>query len=476
MADKTQSSNVSKDFDEFMKSAPEAGEAESEARIVVTGAVMKAKAADKFVLETGDGSRSEIPRAAVMQFATRGSGEGRTMVEVALDRAALGDELAGRLSAGGGLKIPLEKIPQFDTAKEIGGGDTIKEQPFDTLKEVGGGDTIKEQPFDTTKEIGGGDTLKEQPFDTLKEIGGGDTLKEQPFDTTKEIGGGDTIKEQPFDTLKELGGEGTGIADTLVEGIGQPGGDIVQPVARGAFDPTAAAMGGAPQAAIGNVSPQLTLKEQPSDTLKEQPFDTLKEIGGGDTIKEIGGGDTLKEQPFDTLKELGGGDTLKEQPFDTLKELGGEGTGVADTLVEGIGQPGGDIGQPFARAAMDPAAAQMAAGPQAAGLGLKPLGADTAKEVAGDHTLKEIIHDPKFIKEIVKEIAKEVAFEGTGPADTLVEGRPDFGIFTNPAVNPGLNPGMGGVPFVLATPHQASQGAVAQQMLAAQALAGRLGF
>ena len=130
---------------------------------------------------------------------------------------------------------PQDKVPQFDTLKEIGGGgDTLKEQPFDTLKEIGGGgDTLKEQPFDTLKEIGGGgDTLKEQPFDTLKEIGGGgDTLKEQPFDTLKEIGGGDTIKEVGKDPIGD-GGGGTGIADTLVETPfpgGGGGGPVVQP-------------------------------------------------------------------------------------------------------------------------------------------------------------------------------------------------------------------------------------------------------
>ena len=253
-------------------------------------------------------------------------------------------------------------------------------------------------------------------------------IEKAPLDTIKEIGGADTLKEQPFDTLKEAGG-----GDTIKE---QP------------FD---------------------TLKETGGgDTLKEQPFDTLKEIGGGDTLKEIGGGDTLKEQPFDTLKE---------QPFDTLKEFG-EGTGVGDTLVEGIPQnPGGGVVQP---------AFQTRAGGVAGAQNFKPLVQDTIKELSTDHTFKELVNDTTIkeiihdqtIKELVKEIPKEVAWEGTGVADSLVESIPDWGSVINPAINTGVvNPAAGALtPFVLATPHQASQGAVAQQLLAAQALQGRLGF
>ena len=191
-----------------------------------------------------------------------------------------------------------------------------------------------------------------------------------------------------------------------------------------------------------------------------------------------GGGDTFKEGPSDTLKELTA-ETAKEGTFDTLKEFG-EGTGIADTLVEGIGQPGGEVVNPAVQARM--AAAGQVPGAAAFGANLKATGADTLKEMSFDHTLKELIGDHKFIKEIVKEVVKEVAFEGTGAADTLVEGRPDFGGFTTVEGRPDFgaqgNPFGGGfgVPFVLATPHQASQGAVAQQMLAAQALAGRIGF
>ncbi len=403
---------ASKDFDEYLKSCPASDEDAPPNQLSVVGTVMRSKAADAFTLQAMDGSRHDLPRAAVAAFAPVASSAGGRIVELTLNRGQLSEELLTRL---GGIKSPIEKIPSFDTAKEIGG--------FDTLKETGGGDTIKE--------AAGEDTLKEQPFDTLKELGG-DTLKELGGgDTLKELGGGDTLKEQPLDTLKELGG-----GDTFKETGG-------------------------------------------GDTLKETGGgDTFKETGGGDTIKEIGGGDTFKEGPSDTLKELTA-ETAKEGTFDTLKEFG-EGTGIADTLVEGIGQPGGEVVNPAVQARM--AAAGQVPGAAAFGANLKATGADTLKEMSFDHTLKELIGDHKFIKEIVKEVVKEVAFEGTGAADTLVEGRPDFGGFTTVEGRPDFgaqgNPFGGGfgVPFVLATPHQASQGAVAQQMLAAQALAGRIGF
>ena len=95
---------------------------------------------------------------------------------------------------------------------------------------------------------------------------------------------------------------------------------------------------------------------------------------------------------------------------------------------------------------------------------LKALTYDhTLKELTVDQTLKEVTHDPKYIKEVVKEMAKEVAWDPI----------PDWG---STVTNPAITQVAGGVPFVLATPHQAPQGAVAQQMLAAQALAGRLGY
>jgi hypothetical protein len=404
-ANPTGSAPASKDFDEYLKSCPASDEDAPPNQLSVVGTVLRSKTADAFTLQAMDGSRHDLPRAAVAAFAPVASGAGGRIVELTLNRGQLGEDLLARL---GGIKSPIEKAPPLDTAKEIGG--------FDTLKETGGGDTIKE--------AAGEDTLKEQPFDTLKELGGGDTLKELGGgDTLKELGGGDTLKEQPFDTLKELGG-----GDTLKETAG-------------------------------------------GDTFKETGGgDTLKETGGGDTFKEIGGGDTLKELTAETVKE---------GTFDTLKEFG-EGTGIADTLVEGVGQPGGEVVNPAVQARM--AAAGQAPGAAAFGANLKTAGADTLKEMSFDHTLKELINDHKFIKEIVKEVVKEVAFEGTGAADTLVEGRPDFGGFTTVEGRPDFgaqgNPFGGGfgVPFVLATPHQASQGAVAQQMLAAQALAGRIGF
>ena len=171
-------------------------------------------------------------------------------------------QAAMRAAAPGVAKFPpQDKVPQFDTLKEIGGGDTLKEQPFDTLKEIGGG----------------GDTLKEQPFDTLKELGGGDTLKEEPFDTLKELIE-DTFKEVGKDPLGD-GGGGTGIADTLVE----------RPRRRFSWrsgDPAASGGGNA--------------RRRPR-------FGQVPGAGQAPDIRyaqgDLGGGDTLKEQPFDTLKE-----------------------------------------------------------------------------------------------------------------------------------------------------------------------------
>ena len=412
-----------REFDDFLKSCPDVDEAAAATPLRVVGAVLRTKSADSFVLVGADGSRHDIPRAAVTGF-TAIAGAANKTAELVLDRALLSEALLRGL---GGIKIPIEKP-----------------LPTDTLKELSGDGTVKEGPWDTLKEIGGGDTLKELPFDTLKETGGGDTLKELPFDTFKEV----------------AGGEGTGIGDTLVEGIGQPGGELVNP----AFH--AMAM----QRQVGQqFGGALTLKELPGDgTFKQGPIDTLKELAGDRTHKET---------VFDTLKELTG-DTIKESPFDTLKEVaGGEGTGVADSLIEGgFPQPGGELVNPAMQAQARMAAHQFA--PQSmAAMGMqqnfKPVFHDSHKEIAFDQTLKELTNDHKHIKEMIKEVPKEVAWEGTGAADTLVEGMPDWGsIFTNPANMQNA----GAIPFVLATPHQAPQGAVAQQMLAAQALAGRMGY
>ena len=412
-----------REFDDFLKSCPDVDEAAAATPLRVVGAVLRTKSADSFVLVGADGSRHDIPRAAVTGF-TAIAGAANKTAELVLDRALLSEALVRGL---GSIKIPIEKP-----------------LPADTLKELSGDGTVKEVPWDTLKEIGGGDTLKEGTFDTLKEIGGGDTIKELPFDTFKEV----------------AGGEGTGIGDTLVEGIGQPGGELVNP----AFN--AMAM----QRQVGQqFGGALTLKELPGDgTFKEGTIDTLKELAGDQTHKET---------VFDTLKELTG-DTIKESPFDTLKEVaGGEGTGVADSLIEGgFPQPGGELVNPAMQAQARMAANQFA--PQSmAAMGMqqnfKPVFHDSHKEIAFDQTLKELTNDHKHIKEMIKEVPKEVAWEGTGAADSLVEGMPDWGsIFTNPANMQNA----GAIPFVLATPHQAPQGAVAQQMLAAQALAGRMGY
>ena len=395
-----------REFDDFLKSCPDVDEAAAATPLRVVGAVLRTKSADSFVLVGADGSRHDIPRAAVTGF-TAIAGAANKTAELVLDRALLSEALLRGL---GGIKIPIEKPLPTDTLKELSGDGTVKEGPWDTLKEIGGGDTIKELPFDTFKEV--------------------------------------------------AGGEGTGIGDTLVEGIGRPGGELVNP----AFHAMAMQrQGGQP---FGGA---LTLKELPGDgTFKEGPIDTLKELAGDQTHKET---------VFDTLKEPTS-DTIKESAFDTLKEVaGGEGTGVADSLIEaGFPQPGGELVNPAMQAQARMAAHQFA--PQSmAAMGMqqnfKPVVHDSHKEIAFDQTLKELTNDHKHIKEMIKEVPKEVAWEGTGAADSLVEGMPDWGsIFTNPANMQNA----GAIPFVLATPHQAPQGAVAQQMLAAQALAGRMGY
>ena len=72
----------------------------------------------------------------------------------------------------------------------------------------------------------------------------------------------------------------------------------------------------------------------------------------------------------------------------------------------------------------------------------------------------------------VKEVGKDPLGDGggTGIADTLVEG----GFPQNPGQVFGGEMGLGPAPFVLATPHQAPQGALAQQYLAAMAARGTL--
>jgi hypothetical protein len=75
----------------------------------------------------------------------------------------------------------------------------------------------------------------------------------------------------------------------------------------------------------------------------------------------------------------------------------------------------------------------------------------------------------------VKEVGKDPIGDGggTGIADTLVEG----GFPQNPGQPVfGGEMGLGAAPFVLATPHQAPQGALAQQYLAAQMARGTLGL
>jgi len=265
--------------------------------------------------------------------------------------------------------------------------------------------------------------LSAETRETLSPQQGGGAFKNPPFDTLKEPSS-DTLKEGVFDTLKEVGGP-----DTLKE-VGGPD-------------------------TLKEASGPDTLKEiSGPDTLKEASGpDTLKEIGGSDTLKEIGGGDTRKEGTFDTLKEIGGSDTFKESAGgDTFKETTGD-----QTLVEQPELPGGGLGQFAQPRAMSPEQAMLAAGTVG--------GQQFATGMPPNLTLKEVPFDQTF-----KEIAKDVIMDGTGIMDSLVEGQPDIGQMVNPAIQ------QAGVPFVLATPHQASQGAVAQQMLAAQALQGRLGF
>jgi hypothetical protein len=105
---------------------------------------------------------------------------------------------------------------------------------------------------------------------------------------------------------------------------------------------------------------------------------------------------------------------------------------------------------------------------------LKEVPVDTRKEVPFD-TRKESTKDPIFDtrKELIKEIPKEVAY------DTQWEqGGIDWGQVVNPAA--GLNAadpaaGLAGAqamamqPFVMATPHHASQAAIAMQPGAQQA-------
>jgi hypothetical protein len=292
------------------------------------------------------------------------------------------------------------------------------------------------------------ETLKEPPYETLKEAPS-DTLKEAPFET---------LKEPPSDTLKEIAkdvigdGGSTGIADTLVEGIpGIPGGGLMNP--QFAAGDLSTRIGSAtPQTArAAQFTDQLTLKEVVHDTLKEQPFDTLKEVVA----------DTWKEAIADTWKET---------VADTLKES------AADTLVENIpGLPEAGIAQQRAVAAAQPAA--LSAGMQLTGLQHKAAIADqpglTIKEIIMDPmTLKEIIADQWTYKELVKDPITD-PLQGTGIADSLAEGTfPGGGLTTQP----GLAGAAAMTPFVLATPHQAPQGALAQQYLAAMAARGGLGL
>lgn len=406
MADKSANPNVSKEFDEFLKSAPETADPD---KMQVAGLVLRARSGDGFALQTADGATHDIPKAAVHAFEPIEAGTGVKAANLTLSRNALSDELKAALDR----LVALPKRPPFDTLKELP-ADTLKEQPFDTLKEIGH-DTIKEQPFDT---------LKESPFDTLKELPG------------------------------DGGGPGTGIADTLVEGIPQPGGELVNPAMR-------------------------TMQVQQSQIAKAAPADYKAVVADKPVFKDIATDPlTDKSPPLDKLpphdKFPPADKHIKEIVKEVIKEVAWDGPGGGGgTWVENIPNPGDILTNPALRAAQAPQAAQMAHVGQSAQPQLKPLAHDTIKELAIDQTLKEVINDPKHFKEIVKEIAKEVAWEGTGPADTLVEGIGNWGdIVTNPAVQQAG----GGVPFVLATPHQASQGAVAQQMLAAQALMGRLGY
>jgi hypothetical protein len=99
---------------------------------------------------------------------------------------------------------------------------------------------------------------------------------------------------------------------------------------------------------------------------------------------------------------------------------------------------------------------------------LKETPFDTTKEVPFD-TRKETIFDTR--KELIKEIPKEVAY------DTYWEqAGPDWGQVVNPAAGgpgfAGAAAGAGMQPFVMATPHHASQAAVAMQPGAQAAYAG----
>jgi len=415
---KVSESNVRRDFAEFLETCPTSEERETAATVGAIGIVMRSERSDGFLLRTADNVVHEVPTDAVEEFSIVASAAGARMAQLRLNAERLGADLAARLggnSGVGAIKSPFE---------------TLKEPPYETLKEAPS-DTLKEAPFETLKEPAS-DTLKEAPFETLKE---------PPSDTLKEI-------------AKDVIGDGgsTGIADTLVEGIpGIPGGGLMNP--QFAAGDLSTRIGSAtPQTArAAQFTDQLTLKEVVHDTLKEQPFDTLKEVVA----------DTWKEAIADTWKET---------VADTLKES------AADTLVENIpGLPEAGIAQQRAVAAAQPAA--LSAGMQLTGLQHKAAIADqpglTIKEIIMDPmTLKEIIADQWTYKELVKDPITD-PLQGTGIADSLAEGTfPGGGLTTQP----GLAGAAAMTPFVLATPHQAPQGALAQQYLAAMAARGGLGL
>jgi len=177
----------------------------------------------------------------------------------------------------------------FETIKETL-PETLKEFSPETVKELHP-ETIKERSPETLKELSP-ETLKERIPETLKERSP-ETVKEQFPETIKERVP-ETVKERFPETQKEVvetiveGGP-----NTLVEGIEQPGGQVVTPVNPGVVaggrlpfamrTPTL----GMPGDAADPVSARLDGLEQALAALAEGQAQLVREIaallGGGDT-------------------------------------------------------------------------------------------------------------------------------------------------------------------------------------------------
>lgn len=294
-----------KEFAAFLKGRPTWDEANSGRLTVVTGQVFQC-GDGKVAVTTADGQTLEIEAAAVEQFKVVDSSDIHPVVQLHV----LADSLA---KAAVKTVKPIFKELSKDVIKDVVQDGTAR------------GKDIATDPITDHKPVFA-DSGKELIKDPVKEVATDGVL--------------DPIGTGIADTLIE-GIGGTGVAETAAEGIGgfDPGGPVVNP----AVGAARMAAGQAGMMPFVMATPHHAAAHLVAQQTGAQPTALGATAGAGlkpfasDTTKELAL-ETIKEPVLDTRKEMVW-DTRKEMVWDTWVETGG-------TWQEGYVDPGSVVNPP----------------------------------------------------------------------------------------------------------------------------------